>query len=76
MTHDELLSLFRQSGALLEGHFRLTSGLHSPRYLQCALVLSHPANATALAQALAPQVAALGATVGLVARAGRHRDRA
>ena len=65
MIHDELLSLFRQSGALLEGHFRLTSGLHSPRYLQCALVLSHPANATALAQALAPQVAPLGATVVL-----------
>ena len=65
MTHDELLSLFRRSGALLEGHFRLTSGLHSPRYLQCALVLSHPANAAALAEALAPQVASLGATVVL-----------
>ena len=65
VTHDELLSLFRRSGALLEGHFRLTSGLHSPRYLQCALVLSDPATATALAEALAPQVAALGATVVL-----------
>src|ERR671936_726889 len=39
MTRDELLDLFRRSGALLEGHFRLTSGLHSPGYLQCALVL-------------------------------------
>ena len=65
MTHDELLSLFRRSGALLEGHFRLTSGLHSPRYLQCALVLSHPANAAALAEALAPLVAGLSPTVVL-----------
>ena len=65
MTQDELLSLFRRSGALLDGHFRLTSGLHSPRYLQCALVLSHPADATALAEALAPLVAGLGPTVVL-----------
>jgi orotate phosphoribosyltransferase len=65
VTHDELLSLFRRSGALLEGHFRLTSGLHSPRYLQCALVLSHPANAAALANALGPLVAGLGPTVVL-----------
>jgi orotate phosphoribosyltransferase len=63
--HDELLSMFRQSGALLEGHFRLTSGLHSARYLQCALVLSDPARAAALAEALAPSVAGLGATVVL-----------
>lgn len=65
MTHDDLIALFRGSGALLEGHFRLTSGLHSPRYLQCALVLSEPASASALAGALALQVAALGATVVL-----------
>jgi orotate phosphoribosyltransferase len=65
VTHDELLSLFRQSGALLDGHFRLTSGLHSPRYLQCALVLSYPANATTLAEALAPLVGRLGPTVVL-----------
>ena len=65
MTHDALLSLFRRSGALLEGHFRLTSGLHSPRYLQCALVLSHPEHAAALAGSLAPLVAGLGATVVL-----------
>ena len=43
MTRDELLDLFRRSGALLEGHFRLSSGLHSSGYLQCALVLQHPA---------------------------------
>jgi orotate phosphoribosyltransferase len=63
--HDELLALFRRSGALLEGHFRLTSGLHSPKYLQCALVLSHAADAAALAAALAPRVAGLGATAVL-----------
>jgi len=38
----ELLELFRAAGALLEGHFLLTSGLHSPRYLQCARVLMDP----------------------------------
>ena len=42
MTDKEVLDLFRQSGALLEGHFRLSSGLHSDRYLQSALVLQHP----------------------------------
>jgi orotate phosphoribosyltransferase len=65
VTHDELISLFRASGALLEGHFRLTSGLHSPRYLQCALVLAHPASAAALAASLASRVASLGPTVVL-----------
>ena len=53
MTNDDVLSVFRQSGALLEGHFRLTSGLHSPRYLQCARVLMDPARATALGAELA-----------------------
>jgi orotate phosphoribosyltransferase len=40
-----ILSVFRETGAYLNGHFRLTSGLHSPEYLQCALVLQHPAHA-------------------------------
>ena len=53
MTRDDLLDLFRKSGALLEGHFRLTSGLHSPGYLQCALVLQHPADAERLGAAIA-----------------------
>ena len=53
MTRDELLDLFRRSGALLDGHFRLTSGLHSPGYLQCALVLQHPASAESLGRAIA-----------------------
>jgi orotate phosphoribosyltransferase len=59
MTQDEILDLFRQSGALLEGHFRLTSGLHSARYLQCALVLQDPQRAAALGVALAAQMRAL-----------------
>jgi len=65
MTGDEVLDLFRRSGALLEGHFRLTSGLHSPGYLQCALVLSHPESAAALASALADRTRGLRATVVL-----------
>lgn len=39
MNRDDLLDLFRRCSALLDGHFRLSSGLHSPGYLQCALVL-------------------------------------
>jgi orotate phosphoribosyltransferase len=65
MTRDELLDLYRRSGALLEGHFRLTSGLHSPGYLQCALVLQHPQQAEALGRAIADRVRDLGATVVL-----------
>src|SRR5438552_9209620 len=53
MTRDELLDIFRKSGALLDGHFRLSSGLHSPGYLQCALVLQHPKHADALGRAIA-----------------------
>jgi orotate phosphoribosyltransferase len=65
MTRDELLGLFRRSGALLEGHFRLTSGLHSTGYLQCALVLQHPAEAERLGEALAERTRSPGATVVL-----------
>src|SRR3954469_3540491 len=65
MTRDELLDLYRQSGALLEGHFRLTSGLHSPGYLQCALVLQHPPDAEMLGRAIAERTRALRATVVL-----------
>ena len=52
-------------GALLEGHFRLTSGLHSPGYLQSALVLQHPREAEACGAALAERVRGLGAQVVL-----------
>jgi orotate phosphoribosyltransferase len=65
MTRDELLDLYRSSGALLEGHFRLTSGLHSPGYLQCALVLQHPQHAEALGRAIADRTRDLRPTVVL-----------
>jgi len=65
MTRDQLLDLFRRSGALLDGHFRLTSGLHSSGYLQCALVLQHPQSAESLGRALADRVAALRVTAVL-----------
>jgi orotate phosphoribosyltransferase len=60
MTEAEVLRVFRSSGALLEGHFRLSSGLHSPGYLQCALVLQHPREAEALGAALGAIVRSLG----------------
>lgn len=53
MTEEEILAEFRAADALLEGHFVLSSGLHSPRYLQCARVLMDPARASRLASALA-----------------------
>jgi orotate phosphoribosyltransferase len=53
------LDRFRRAGALLEGHFRLTSGLHSSGYLQCALVLQHPREAEACGAAIAGQVRTL-----------------
>ena len=59
MTQDEVIKMFKQSEALLEGHFRLTSGLHSDRYLQCALVLQNPRQAEALGAALAARLRAL-----------------
>jgi orotate phosphoribosyltransferase len=65
VTADSVLDRFRQSGALLEGHFRLTSGLHSPGYMQCALVLQHPAQAEACGAEIADRVRALGAQVVL-----------
>ena len=65
VTTDTTLDRFRRAGALLEGHFRLTSGLHSPGYLQCALVLQHPADAGAFGEAIAALVRRLGAQVVL-----------
>ena len=53
MTNEEVLHAFEENNALLSGHFLLTSGLHSPRYLQCALVLQHPRVAERLCAALA-----------------------
>jgi orotate phosphoribosyltransferase len=50
---DEVIERFKRTGALLDGHFILSSGLHSSAYLQCALVLQHPAEAEAFGRALA-----------------------
>src|SRR6185295_16479360 len=51
-----VLTVFEQTGAYLKGHFRLTSGLHSDEYLQCALVLQHPAIAEQFGRDLAAQL--------------------
>jgi len=65
MTDAEVLDLFRQSGALLEGHFKLSSGLHSDRYLQSALVLQHPDLAERLGRGIAERARHLRATAVL-----------
>ncbi|MAF67448.1 MAG: orotate phosphoribosyltransferase [Planctomycetes bacterium] len=80
---DAVLDHFRQTGALLEGHFELSSGLHSDRYLQCALVLSEPRRAEALARAFAERLetdvdVVVGPAMGAVVWAqeiGRALDR-
>ena len=56
MTEDEVLAEFRAADALLEGHFILSSGLRSPRYLQCARLLMDPARAERIARALAARL--------------------
>ena len=56
MTEDEVLREFRDADALLEGHFILSSGLRSPRYLQCARLLMDPARAERIARALAGRI--------------------
>ena len=56
MTEDKILAEFYAAKALLEGHFILSSGLHSARYLQCARVLMDPARAERLARALADKL--------------------
>jgi orotate phosphoribosyltransferase len=67
MTDEEVLAEFRAAGALLEGHFILSSGLHSPRYLQCARVLMDPTRASRLAEALAASIPSeLRSQVGIV----------
>jgi orotate phosphoribosyltransferase len=61
MTEREALRIFRETGALLEGHFLLRSGLHSRQYFQCALALQHMPVVERLGASLANQVAHLGA---------------
>lgn len=68
LTHDEVLDEFRAAGALLEGHFILSSGLHSSRYLQCARVLMDPRRAERLCASLAEGVrGAVPGSIDLVA---------
>lgn len=65
MTEDEVLAEFRAAGALLEGHFVLSSGLHSAAYLQCARVMMDPARGARLCTALAGRVRAAGIAADL-----------
>jgi len=58
LSDDQILSEFRAAGALLEGHFILSSGLRSPKYLQCARVLMDPSRAERLARELASRIPA------------------
>lgn len=67
MTEDEILAEFRAAEALLEGHFILSSGLRSSRYLQCARVLMDPKRAARLAEALAAAIpSSLREQIGIV----------
>jgi len=61
MTSEQVLSIFRKSGALLEGHFILRSGLHSRQFFQCALALQHMPDVEQLGAALAAKLKPLGA---------------
>jgi orotate phosphoribosyltransferase len=65
MEQNEALELYRRTGAYLEGHFRLSSGLHSRGYMQSALVLQNPADAASLGLGLAVRVKSLRPTVVL-----------
>lgn len=62
MTESEALQIFRNTGALLEGHFILRSGLRSRQYFQCALALQHMPDVEKLGAAIAKKVRSLGAT--------------
>jgi len=62
MTQDDMIQIFKDTDALLEGHFELSSGLHSDAYCQCALVLQYPDRAEVLARELAKKVKELNIT--------------
>jgi orotate phosphoribosyltransferase len=66
----EIADVFRRTGAFLEGHFILSSGLHSPNYMQCAKVLQHPEHGERFAKALAHKLEALKPTVVLAPALG------
>lgn len=63
MTEKEIIQIFKKEKALLEGHFLLSSGLHSPNYMQCALVLQKPWVAEKLCKALGKKLAQYKASV-------------
>lgn len=65
LTADALLELFRATGAYLKGHFKLSSGLHSAEYLQCALVLQHPQHAETCGRALGAALRQAAASVAI-----------
>jgi orotate phosphoribosyltransferase len=62
MDSRQVLDLFRASGALLEGHFQLSSGRHSNQYFQCALLLAHPQHAESMARAVTAKLREPGRT--------------
>lgn len=70
LSPEKTLEYFEQTGAYLRGHFRLTSGLHSPEYMQCALVLQHPAIAQVLGTALTEAIGEPAAVVASPAIGG------
>ena len=63
LSQEEVLEVFSRTGVLLEGHFRLTSGLHAAKYLQCAKLLQYPQEAAPLCEQLASYFKDAGATV-------------
>jgi orotate phosphoribosyltransferase len=65
LSQDAIMDEFREAGALLEGHFILSSGLHSRAYLQCARVLMEPARAGRLCRDLAQKLASAGLLDGV-----------
>jgi len=73
MTGKEILDLFKKTGAFLEGHFKLSSGLHSAEYLQCARVLQYPQYAEKLCSALAEKFKAAAPDVVIAPAIGGIR---
>ena len=63
MATNPYINIFKKSGALLSGHFKLSSGLHSPEYFQCALVLQYPRFASKLGKDLAAKLGKYKPTV-------------
>ena len=56
LSHKKSLDILRKTNALIEGHFILSSGLHSSKYIQCAKLLSHPSSANKICKSLAEKI--------------------